>query len=296
MTTVVGADVDGVAVSAVSPVSVVEEIGGATVGVVVGREAGDDVAVAPAPGVEGSGMDIVVAAGAQASHPIIVPPPDRCDLTLWGSCGTGIVLGRRLEVHVILAGLGCVTGSPADTTGGATADTAVATSLTTDSPTSTEPGGPPCFEADIVPIFERSCGVGETACHSAEMYHAQPDQGCNGWLSLENRPLGAADPETGEPTGCPDRALYERLTQLSAWSCLIHGTATSGGPFAQHYVAAGQEEASALWHKVQLEGDRCLNAEGGVTLFMPPEVPLPSAERDRITQWIAEGAVRCPTL
>src|SRR5262245_48209119 len=75
----------------------------------------------------------------------------------------------------------------------------------------------PMFETDIVPIFEKSCGAKDNACHSRVAYGADKDLNCGGWLSLENAAIGSqiyAGPDIGQSTGCPDMPLYERLTQL----------------------------------------------------------------------------------
>lgn len=73
----------------------------------------------------------------------------------------------------------------------------------------------PIFETDIVPIFENSCGTGDDKCHSKKAFGADSSAGCIGWLSLENNPLGSVTPD-GDPTGCPDMDLYERLMLTSA--------------------------------------------------------------------------------
>src|SRR5262245_1623422 len=42
------------------------------------------------------------------------------------------------------------------------------------------------FQAEIVPIIERSCGPSNGACHVRDMYGANVNMSCRGWLTLEN--------------------------------------------------------------------------------------------------------------
>lgn len=142
---------------------------------------------------------------------------------------------------------------------------------------------PLSFAKDIVPILNRSCGAGDNACHSRVAFHPNKEQGCRGWLALEDAPLGSVDPKDGTATGCPDVPLYERLTQLDAWEC--------GPPYfamfpARKYVQPGQPEASHLLNKMN-GGPQC-----GVNAVMPKGGKADPAEVEIITRWIKAGAPR----
>src|SRR5262245_34492486 len=47
------------------------------------------------------------------------------------------------------------------------------------------------FQAQIVPIFNRSCGTSVNGCHARDAYGAKRTMDCRGWLALENAPLGS---------------------------------------------------------------------------------------------------------
>lgn len=144
------------------------------------------------------------------------------------------------------------------------------------------------FQAEIVPIINRSCGTnGVTGCHARDAYGASMNQGCRGWLTLENVALGAAfysGPREGEPTGCPDMPLYERLTQIDVWQCLSTSVA---------YIAPGDPAQSYIMNK--LNGvNLCRESASSPSVQMPPDDSMFSitvAERALIEQWIAEGAL-----
>ncbi len=152
----------------------------------------------------------------------------------------------------------------------------------------------PCFEDDIVPVLERTCGASDVACHTAEMYHPSPENNCYGWLSLENRPLGSIHPTTLEPTGCPDLDLYDRLTQLGAWQCYVNGWAANGNtPAVVPYVVPGVTAESYLEWKIDPEGVLCDSPVGTPSERMPVGGEIGASELALIRAWIGQGAVRC---
>jgi len=178
------------------------------------------------------------------------------------------------------AGLVCVT----DKCVPGSMDDAGTTSPADSSPPPGDTGsGPPGFDKDIVPIFNTSCGAKDNACHSRVAFHPKPDSGCRGWLSLENVPLGSKDPKTGEPTGCADVPLYERLTKLDSWEC--------GDPYfpmfaRTKYVQPGAPSKSHLLNKMN-GGPQC-----GVPNSMPKGTAASPADIDKLTRWINAGAPR----
>lgn len=132
------------------------------------------------------------------------------------------------------------------------------------------------FESDVVPIFENSCGTADDMCHSKKAFGADLTAGCIGWLSLENKPLGA---------GCPDMDLYERLL-LQSWQCYDESGVA--------YVTPCDPDNSYLVQK--MEGAPLCDLEtpdGPKTSDpMPVGANVDPAELDIIRQWIAGGAQR----
>lgn len=144
------------------------------------------------------------------------------------------------------------------------------------------------FQAQIVPIFNRSCGTnGVTGCHARDAYGAAVNQDCRGWLTLENASLGSkfySGPKNGQATGCPDKSLYERLMQIDVWQCLT--TSVS-------YVTAGDLSKSYLVNKI--DGvNMCKESASSPSVQMPPSdsmFTLSAADKALIKQWIMEGAL-----
>lgn len=162
----------------------------------------------------------------------------------------------------------------------------------TTTPTPT-PAGTPTFATDIVPILQASCGTANNSCHSRVAYAANSSTvggACRGWLSLENTALGSQfydGPTTGDPTGCPDRPLYERLTanELSnAWQCGPNAFDPSNPNELVPYVVTGDADASYLFRKIN-GGPYC-----GGTLPMPGTGTLSAETIDVIRRWIEAGA------
>mgnify|MGYP000729723878 CR=1 FL=1 len=140
------------------------------------------------------------------------------------------------------------------------------------------------FEDDIIPIFEASCGTGTAGCHSRQEYYATSNRNCRGWLSLENAPLGSQgyDPGTlGQPTGCPDRTLYQRVTQLTAWQCDVP------------YIVPGDPMGSYIWRKIG-GGPYCDAAPGVPSDPMPQVGMLSMQQLETVRTWILLGAPQRP--
>lgn len=183
---------------------------------------------------------------------------------------------REWSVFVLAVVAGC--GSPPADGDGNPSSTASPT------PTATVPADPR-FEADIVPIFNRTCGALDSGCHARAAYGANAAEGCRGWLALEDASIGSqyyAGPDEGSPTGCPDAPLYERLTQIYTWSC---GPPVEAGPNLLA-VEPGNPSASYLWLKMS-GGPYCFNTDP-----MPPVGTLPDVEKETLFRWIENGALR----
>lgn len=129
------------------------------------------------------------------------------------------------------------------------------------------------FNKDVLPLIQANC----LNCHGRNFYDADPTIGCSGMISFEDIPLGSihySGPLTGQPTGCSDRSLYDRLTQLKAWGC-----------YSSNYVVPGDPSKSFLVMK--LKGIPC-DGEN----VNPPPANLTDREISLIENWIAQGAQR----
>jgi hypothetical protein len=141
------------------------------------------------------------------------------------------------------------------------------------------------FKAEIVPIFERSCGAGSSACHARNQYAANQPMDCRGWLSLENAALGSvfyAGDMQGQPTGCPDLSLYDRLMTIDPWECAVGST----------YIRAGDPARSYVMNKI--DGAPLCSEGGAPSVQMPPAdstYRLSATDKALIQQWITEGAL-----
>jgi hypothetical protein len=127
------------------------------------------------------------------------------------------------------------------------------------------------FNRDIMPIIQAKC----LNCHGRNFYDADLSIGCGGMVSFEDVPLGSlhySGPRMGETTGCPDRSLYERLTELRAWGC-----------YSTTYVIPGDPERSFLLMK--LKGVPC-----GGSPVSAPQAEVSAEEIATIQRWIAQGA------
>ncbi len=150
--------------------------------------------------------------------------------------------------------------------------------------------GPPRFQADIVPIFESSCGTGDNACHSRVAYGANPSTvggACRGWLALENTALGSvfySGPNQGDATGCDDFALYDRLL-MNSWECGPSVFDPSNPDPNVPYVAPGDPDGSYLMRKID-GGPYCGNPSDP----MPIASSLSEETIALIRDWIEAGA------
>jgi hypothetical protein len=144
-------------------------------------------------------------------------------------------------------------------------------------------GMPPVtFEDDVRPLLLARCGAALTDCHAREVYRPDVMSGCRSRISFEDASLGATlhgPPNAGSTTGCPDRTLLERLLEGEVEQC--------GG--ATRYVVPCSPDDSYLARKVA-GGPYCNDASGSPSSAMPPGVPLDDASRDRLLDWIRQGA------
>ena len=144
-------------------------------------------------------------------------------------------------------------------------------------------GGAVSFNDHIVPLFQRSCGSATAGCHVRDAYGAASGMDCRGWLTLENADLGAkyySGPKVGQTTGCADRSLYDRLTQLDAWQ-------EPGGQRLK-YIKPSDPAKSYLFSKIsggQLGDDGNKPSES-----MPPKAPLGATDIAMVKKWIETGA------
>ena len=144
------------------------------------------------------------------------------------------------------------------------------------------------FRAQVIPILNRSCGTsGVSGCHARDAYGANRNQDCRGWLTLEDAALGSkfySGAMNGQSTGCPDKTLYERLTQIDVWQCLTTSVA---------YVTAGDLSKSYIVNKI--DGvNMCKESASSTSEQMPPSdsmYTLSAADKAVIKQWIMEGAL-----
>ncbi len=152
--------------------------------------------------------------------------------------------------------------------------------------TSTGTGAMPLFETDIVPIFNSSCGSADNACHSEVAYAATSSSACRGWLALKDEPLGSqfyGGPNDGQPTGCPDLPLYERLVQLEAWQ-ECNGS-------AKKYIVPCDVDASYLFDKID-DGPYCGGTPEAPSEAMPKGQVMDPGQKETIRAWILAGAPR----
>jgi hypothetical protein len=144
------------------------------------------------------------------------------------------------------------------------------------------------FHAQVVPIFQKSCGSGQVGCHARDAFAATFDKDCRGWLSLEDASLGSviyAGAAKGQSTGCPDMTLYRRLTTLFVWQC----------PGSVPYIKASDPARSYLMNKIN-GTNLCETSPGTLSDQMPPPPPksnyaISAADKALIQQWIVEGAL-----
>ena len=143
----------------------------------------------------------------------------------------------------------------------------------------------PSLRDDVAPIFERTCGASDSSCHGPNKYLPQADEDCRGTIALQDVALGSiylGGFAQGEPSGCPDRSLDERLRMLDAQQC---------GAFDPRirYVVPCEPESSYLYRKVA-GGPYCTDANGDLSRAMPLLGEMPPDERRTLEDWILAGA------
>lgn len=147
------------------------------------------------------------------------------------------------------------------------------------------------FQRDVTPIFVKSCGNGNDACHNRKPYAANIQWDCRGWLSLENTAIGSkiySGPTAGQDTGCMDQPLHYRLTTIKAWQC---GEPASTSGTNVNYVVAGDLDNSYLIRK--LRGVDLCDEGNTMTVQMPPadsNFTISTADVQTIEAWIIAGA------
>src|SRR5262249_11487666 len=90
----------------------------------------------------------------------------------------------------------------------------------------------------------------------------------------------------GQPTGCSDRTLYQRLTQLDSWMCAMP---------TKKYITPNSLANSQIYQAVA--GDptgngTCFKAPGVPMERMPlsPASMLSTADQQKLASWINAGA------
>lgn len=157
-------------------------------------------------------------------------------------------------------------------------------------PTATQTAAPVSFATDVVPIFENTCGASVNGCHDASPYNAAVNFGCRGWLSLSNEPLGSvynSGPNQGESTGCPDFDLYERLLDITAWTC--GPTQENPNIEEKSFIVPGDSTGSYLVQRITADPNGPCALPDGPTL-MPPVGSISSEDLATLVQWIDQGA------
>jgi hypothetical protein len=158
---------------------------------------------------------------------------------------------------------------------------------------------PVSFQRDIVPALVTGCGSMDSACHNRDQAvgrYGSPYFCQVAWLSTENAPLGAffySGPNAGKPTGCPDVALYQRLTALKSMLCGSTTTKT------QLYVVPRDLGRSLLYQVVAgadpSMGGTCKDGNGAPVGRMP-KAPYDvlkiwdAAQIKKLADWIMAGA------
>lgn len=145
-------------------------------------------------------------------------------------------------------------------------------------------GGAVSFSRHIVPLLQKSCGAANTGCHAREAYGASSEKTCRGWLALEDASLGAnfyAGANIGSATGCPDRSLYDRLTQLDAWQ--------EPEGRLRKYIQPNDPQSSYLFSKIA-GGPYGDDRPGVKSEPMPMKELLASQDIAMVKKWIESGA------
>lgn len=161
---------------------------------------------------------------------------------------------------------------------------------------------PVSFQNDVVPSLVASCGSANSGCHNADQAvgRIMPQFGpCKViWFSAVDEPLGAtytSGPNQGQPTGCTDLTLYERLMDLHSMLC-----EAPSWDQRKKYVVPGDIDNSLLYQVLAGDpsmGGVCTNMGVGVVRMPkvdlavePNPVLLTQAQIDKIRDWILQGA------
>ena len=158
------------------------------------------------------------------------------------------------------------------------------------------------FKADVAPVLVKSCGSTTTGCHNADQAvgRIMPQFGpCKViWYSAVDAPVGAtymSGPNQGQPTGCTDLALYDRL--LGLHSMLCDAPSWDKRP---RYVVPGDLGNSLIYQVLAGDpsmGGMCKTMDGPVRKMplvdpkiLPNGVALGDSEIAKIRDWILQGA------
>ncbi len=197
---------------------------------------------------------------------------------------TGVTAGATYTYRArAVGGAGAKSAYTNEATATAPADTGPV-DAGTDAPPVNWDGGAVSFEQHMVPLFERSCGTSTSSCHVREQYFATSAKACRGWLALENASIGSVGyggAVAGMKTNCPDRPLYDRLTQLDAWQ--------EPGTKQMKYVTPNDAANSYLFQKIS-NGKVGEASPGVASVNMPPNSPLSATDVAMVKKWIETGA------
>jgi len=158
------------------------------------------------------------------------------------------------------------------------------------------------FQNDVVPSLVASCGSTNSGCHNIDQAvgRIMPQFGpCKViWFSAADAPAGAtytSGPNQGQPTGCPDLTLYERLMDLHSMLC-----EAPSWDQRKKYVVPGDIDNSLLYQVIAGDpsmGGVCTNMGVGVggmpkvdPLVEPNPVLLTADQIAKIRDWIMQGA------
>jgi hypothetical protein len=158
------------------------------------------------------------------------------------------------------------------------------------------------FRTDVVPSLVQSCGSTTAGCHNSDQAvgRIMPQFGpCKViWYAATDEPVGAtytSGPNQGQPTGCPDLDLYERLMGLHSMLC----DAPTWEQRAQ-YVVPFDLDKSLLYQVIAGDpsmGGVCKNMAEPVRkmplvdpMILPNGVALGPERIAKIRDWILQGA------
>jgi hypothetical protein len=158
------------------------------------------------------------------------------------------------------------------------------------------------FRTDVVPRLVKSCGSTTAGCHNSDQAvgRIMPQFGpCKViWYSAVDEPVGStyiSGPSQGQPTGCPDLDLYQRLTTLHSMLC--EAPTWEQRP---RYVVPGDLGKSLIYQVIAGDasmGGACTNQGTPVRKMplvdpkvLPNGVELGDDGIAKIRDWILQGA------